>query len=196
MSGLSLRSGWLDAEGPLLFLRKEWRGGPRWNRVRVRFFCGQFAVALLAHSLKGGFCVAGSILERGVWEDMSYSQKEGWTLGWVKKLTRPSNDVGGGVVARDDEWVHQYPAVHEWLCDAVDADGRTRRTATLTLFAEGGAFKLFINDRASGASLCVTGSTVAGAFAALEAVLEEPDPPWRWYDRPRPGKGKEGRNRA
>jgi hypothetical protein len=115
-------------------------------------------------------------------------------MGWVRKLTRPDANGNGAVRACDPEWLREFPAIHEWLTDNVDADGRPRRTASLTLFVDGGEFKCFINDRCSGASLCCTGTTIAGLFTALEAVLEEENPPWRWPERPA-GK-KQGRGQS
>lgn len=183
---------WLcfDSAGPLRFLRSRWVVGPKWRRMVARFFAGAIGITCQAHSKGNGYAYDGFFVPADVWLDCSYQQKESIVMGWIRKIQRPQVDAGAGNVAVDRDWVHELPALHEYLTVAADADGAPRRTSTLTVFAEHAAFKVFLNDRDTGASLCATGDSVRGALSALEVLLEGDSPPWRFYDRPDTSKGK------
>lgn len=103
-------------------------------------------------------------------------------MGFVRKVARPDQASLARPLATDPEWVRDLPAVHEYLTSMCDEDGTARRTSTLTLFAEQGAWKVFLNERQLNASLCATGDTISGALAALEIMLEAESTPWRWNE--------------
>jgi hypothetical protein len=115
-------------------------------------------------------------------------------MGWVRKFSRPDQAALASTLAVDPDWMREYPAMHDYLTVSRDEEGRSRRTSTITVFAESGGFKVFLNERDLNASLCSTGETVAAALGALEVMLESDSPPWRWNEtRPAPG-GKKGRH--
>jgi hypothetical protein len=184
------RFGWSDEVGPLWFLRERWAAGPKWRRAWARFFAAPRGVALQAHTRKGGYAIHGVFIEAGLWQDLSYAQKEDVVMSWLRQVRRPSGPLGSGGVAVDPVWVSEYPALHEFVTAGTNPDGSVRRTGTVTLFAEMGTWKVFYNDRDSGGSLCATAETVAGALSALEVMLEGENPPWRFSDRPEPRNGR------
>lgn len=116
-------------------------------------------------------------------------------MGYVRRFARPDQAALARPVATDPDWVSEYPAVHDYLTAMRDDTGATRRTSTLTIFAEQGSWKCFLNERTLNASLCATGPTIKDAVAALEIMLEAEDTPWRWNEArtpPGPRKGKSG----
>src|SRR5215471_4966320 len=130
------RFGWFDSIGPLWFLQERWSAGPRWRPTWARFFASPRGVALQAHTKKGGHAVAGCFIERFLWEDLSYGQKEDVVMGWIKQVRRPDGGQGVQPSAADNVWMSDFPALHEYLVVAAHADGTARRTSTITLFAE------------------------------------------------------------
>ena len=187
------RFGWSDAVGPLWFLRERWSAGPRWRPAWARFFAGQKGIACQVHTKAGGYATSGFWLERSVWEDLSYAQKEDLIMGWIKAVRRPDDGSGSGGAAVDPLWVSEFPALHEYLSLGTNADGTPRRTATLTLFTEHGSWKCFLNERDAGASLCASGDTVSGALSALEVMLEAENTPWRFSEREKPDPARRSR---
>jgi hypothetical protein len=146
-----------------------------------------------AHTKKGGYPYAGAFLDWSLWQDFSYRDREDWVMGWLKAVRRPDGPLGSGGVARDPVWVSDYPAIHEFVTAGTNEDGSIRRTSTLTFFAESGSWKVYLNERDAGASLCASGDTVAGALGALEVMLESENPPWRFSERPAQANGRKGR---
>lgn len=175
------------------FLRPRWSIGKGWWASWARFFAGSRGVTMQAWRKATGQQVAGQFVELGVWAGWSYAQKEDWVLDWIKRLRYSGKSTGKPLEAHDAGWVQTYPALHEYLTCTLDDGGKPRLTATLNIFTEGGAFKLFLNDRSENASLCATGSTVSEALGALETMLESPNPGWRLKPLPEPPGGKNGR---
>lgn len=188
-------SGFVDLRsGPYSWYRPRWSGGPRWRRVWVRFFVSRRGVTLQAHTKAGGFPVAGCYLHNDYWGCMSYAQQEDYAMGFIKRVSRPDQSSLARPIATDPEWVCELPALHEYLSSACDESGSVRRTSTLTLFAEQGSWKVFLNERQLNASLCASGDTVGAALAALEVLLEAENTPWRWNEvRPARPQGKQRR---
>jgi len=174
----------IDLAGPLVFRQRRWSGGPSWRRVWIRLFLSPAGATVQAFTKRYGSPVGGAFLTPGVWSDCSYGQKEGWVMHWVRKLQRPTAATGGSDAAVDSDWMRDLPAVHEHLVARLDADGAVRRTGTLTVFAEDGSWKCYLNNRADGCSLCASGDTIASALCALETLLEAADTPWRWQEAP------------
>jgi len=184
------RFGWADDLGPLWFLRERWAVGPPWRSSWARFYASPRGVALQAHTKKGGFPYAGTFVPWPLWCDLDYRHKEDFVMGWLRQVRRPEGPLGSGGLATDPEWLQEYPALHEYVTLGTNPDGSVRRTSTLTLFAESGTWKCFLNERDSGASLCASGDTVSGALAALEVMLEGETPPWRFSDRQAAANGR------
>lgn len=180
------RPGWSDEAGPLWFLSPRWSCGPRWRPCWAMFFASAKGITMQAHTKKGGYAFDGFYVPASLWNDLSYAQKEEVCMSWIREVRRPSGPNGGPLAAHDPDWVSEYPAVHDYLTAAVGPGGELRRTSTLTLFSEHGAWKLFLNERHSGASLCATGPTVGAALSALEVMLEAEDVPWRFSGPPSP----------
>ena len=187
------RWGWSDAVGPLWFLKERWTVGPSWRSCWARYYASPAGVALQAHTKKGGYPYAGIYVPWDLWSDLSYAQKEDVVMSWLRQVRRPDGPLGAGGLARDPVWLQEYPAIHEYCTAGVHPDGSVRRVATITLFAEGGSWKCYFNERDAGASLCASADTVAGALAAVEVMLEGECPPWRFSDRPAGPHGKKGR---
>jgi len=181
------RWGWFDRVGPYWFLRNRWACGPPWSRCWARFYIGPTGVALQAHTRIGGFAYAGTFIPLALWDDLSYAQKESLVMAWIREVRRPDEGHGANSHACDAGWLSEYPALHEYLVVSTNPDGSPRRTSTLTLFAEHGSFKGFLNERQSGASLCATGDSVAATLSALEVMLEAENTPWRFSDRAKEG---------
>jgi hypothetical protein len=173
------RPGWRDEVGPLWFLRPRWSAGPAWRRTWVRFFASDVGITCQAHSKRGSYAVAGMFIPRGLWVDLGYAQKEDIVMGWVSKQRRPADGASAPAVSSDPEWVLQLPALHEFCTLERHDDGTARRVSTVTIFADGGSWKVFCNERDLGCSLCASGPTIAEALGALEVMLESENPPWR-----------------
>jgi hypothetical protein len=177
------RFGWSDEAGPLWFLHDRWSCGPRWRQCWAMFWACEKGVTMHAHTKKGGYAFDGFFIDAATWQDMSYFQKESVIVSWLKSVRRPGPEAGPAVAASDPSWVHDLPAVHEFLVTEANPDGSVRRTSTLTIFAEGGSWKVFLNERDTGASLCASGATVSDALSALEVMLEQEVVPWRFSQR-------------
>lgn len=187
------RFGWSDSVGPLWFLRERWTVGPRWRSCWARYFASPRGVTLQAHTKKERYGHAGMYIPWDLWCDLSYAQKEEMVMGWLRAVRRPDGPLGSGGVATDADWMREYPALFEYVTAGVNPDGSVRRTATLTLFADSGSWKCYLNERDAGASLCATGDTVAHALSALEVMLESENPPWRFVEASGHSGSKKGR---
>ncbi len=190
------RPGWRDSVGPLWFLRPSWSVGPRWRRAWARFFAGRAGVALQAHLKGNGYASAGFFVPAPLWGDLGYRDKENIVMGWIKDLRGTGGAGGPDRDASDPLWVSKFPALHEYLTVRARADGSPRRTASLTVFAEHGAWKCWLNERDSQCSLCASGSNVDDALSALEVMLESDCPPWRFSVLGLEGNGQKGRRKS
>jgi len=74
-----------------------------------------------------------------------------------------------------------FPLLAEQLTCVRWDDGSARETATLLLLAEGGAWKVCLNDRAQRRSLWLSGPTVGACLASLEGALGSGCAAWRLY---------------
>lgn len=109
-------------------------------------------------------------------------------MAFLRKLQRPAEGALDRPDACDPAFGEKYPALHEYLTRSRDDSGKTRQTASLTVYGHSGRFKAFLNDRDSGASLGVESDAFTGLLAALEAELESDAPSWFW----RQGTGDQG----
>lgn len=103
---------------------------------------------------------------------------------FVQRVASSPNGQGQGPPAAADALGSQFPALVEYLTLAAWPDGSVRETATLLILGEDGMWKACINDRANERSGWLSGSTLAGLLASLEANLAEDRMEWRKH---RPG---------
>lgn len=87
----------------------------------------------------------------------------------------------------DPAFADAYPALHAFLTtrEITDPSGQKvpRQTATLYIFLGLTGPQAFLNDRASGRSLCGSADTFLGTLDALEGLLTSELVPWRMMDR-------------
>lgn len=130
------------------------------------------------------------------WDRGTYADREDYIVAFLRKLQRPAQGAVDKPDAHDPELAGKFPALHEHLTRSRDDDGKPRQTCSLTIYGQQGAFRAFLNDRDSGASLGVTGGTLQGLLGALEAELESPEPNWFWRQggdsHPAKNRGKRG----
>jgi hypothetical protein len=96
-----------------------------------------------------------------------------------KYLPRVGNLTSGGSVASDTEFALLYPILAGFLTEIPGGLPATARTATLTIFAEDGVFKVRLSDRNTHYDLWASGVSVTEALKALERLFDEPVIPWR-----------------
>lgn len=89
--------------------------------------------------------------------------------------------------ASDVSLAATMPAIHEYLTDRDSGGPVARQTATFTVFAEDGLFRVCLNDRQEGLTCWSSGETLGGAMEALEALLASGEAVWR---RSTIGRGK------
>lgn len=130
-----------------------------------------------------------------VWECLSHSDRRTLLMSFLK---RPQQEVAGssGGQPRDPEFQSQYPALFEYLTATQFPDGASRRTSSLTIFAEEGSFKACLNEREGGYALFVTEGRFLAVIEALELLLQEENPPWRKSRPPGRPKGQGGKGSA
>lgn len=110
-------------------------------------------------------------------------------MGWIKKAETEDKTVDSRCAAYDDNMAGEFPALHEYMTLKTLADGKTRQTASLTLFCEDGLFKGCLNERDQGVSLWATSATLDELLRTLDALLQSETTPWRKNKAPH-GKGK------
>jgi hypothetical protein len=90
-----------------------------------------------------------------------------------------ANVRGGLPAAADPAWAKGIPLVLEYLTQTAWEDGKPREVATITIVAEGGSWRVCLNDRAMSRSCWISGETVHKALEALEKALQEDKAGWR-----------------
>lgn len=120
--------------------------------------------------------------EKGTW----------WEMKYVENQERAEKGASRAHAARDEDLAAMYPAVHEYITECLWDDGRQRQTATMTLFAEDGLFKVCLSDRATERVLWASGTTLLEVMADLEAALVSGKAEWRKAKRWNEG-GKAGK---
>ncbi len=102
----------------------------------------------------------------------------------MKKPSATSSGSGmepGGAVT-DANVRAKYPALLEYLTTTKWEDGSPRETSTLTIFVEGGQFKVAVNDRALKRSVYVTARTLQDALAAAQEAVAGDAADWRAWN--------------
>lgn len=85
-----------------------------------------------------------------------------------------------------------YPSLWEFLSATVWPDSdppEARQTGTITIFAEDGWVKVFLNDRAQSLQHCVTGATLSEALTEADDAVAADATPWRPV-KPKPAGGR------
>lgn len=110
-----------------------------------------------------------------------------------KPAASPSGS-NGSVQVQDLSFSTERPNLAEYLCAQAYGDGTPRKTATLTIFVDDGAFKASLNDRDNERSLFVSGSGFYDVLDVLEALLLEDDTKVGWRRSKQPeARGKAGK---
>lgn len=126
------------------------------------------------------------------WDRGTYAEREDFILDQIRKLSRPQQGAVDRPCANDQELARKFPHLHQHLTLNVYEDGSPRQTCSLTVFAQSGRFRAFLNDRDSGGSIGVEGEGLQGLLRALEAELASPQPSWFW----RQDGGQSGRTKG
>jgi len=92
---------------------------------------------------------------------------------------RQTGSLSNGGQLTDRVFQADYPALFEYLGLTQYPDGKSRQTASLTLFSEDGLWKACLNDRETAQVLFVTETSFGVLLAALELLLQSDRPPWR-----------------
>ena len=80
---------------------------------------------------------------------------------------------------RDEAFKAAYPTLHDYLFKDRYVDGSVRVTSTLSIFNDGEALKLVINDRDNNRSAFFNVATLDALFTAAEAALKTGKAEWR-----------------
>jgi len=99
---------------------------------------------------------------------------------YIKRAQSPSGGSprpGPGSVPA--AFVALYPALWDYLSEDRFDDGKRREVATVTLFVVDGGFRACINDKANHRVGFVSGATLEGLLASLEANLATDEMDWR-----------------
>lgn len=99
--------------------------------------------------------------------------------------------TGGLSHASDDNLAKRFPLLHEWMTSARFEDGAESREApTVTLWAQGGQWRLSLRDRAECLVLWLVGDTVLEVLKLAESFCQDESGPWRVDDHTSPSNGK------
>lgn len=103
-------------------------------------------------------------------------------------IDKPGSSNGTSAPARhysDTQFGRLFPVLAEWLTAERYADGTPRETSTITVFADGGLFKVCFTDRGVDRKLWASGDDLLDAFALLEKWLSSGTGEWRGADNKR-----------
>ena len=101
------------------------------------------------------------------------------------------NLIGGLIHARDEKLVKLYPMLHEWLTSArFDGSEDPREAPTLTLWAQGGQWRLSLRDRAEHLVMWLGGDTGQEVLKLAESFCQDEEGPWRVDDSSNERNGK------
>lgn len=154
--------------------------------MRVIRQCRQWASCPLCLRGEVGILNHTQELNRRHYELM---EKEYERMGLKKPVVAAAD---GGVpdrAQRGDDWV-LYPALMEFLATDSYEDGTPRRTATLTVFTDGGLIKASVNDRDNDGVAFVTSESIAALLVVLEDKLKASSLDWRYKQGGKRRRGK------
>lgn len=112
----------------------------------------------------------------------------------LKRLAERKAKAKTGSAVSDPLAEKKYPNLFTLMTALLDDDKQPRRVATLTLFADDGAFKVCLNERNVSLSLWAASETLEGVWEALEARLSVDDVDWK-ESRPEGNKGTVGKGK-
>jgi hypothetical protein len=95
---------------------------------------------------------------------------------------RPSNGTPAPITVANlegDALGRELPCFVEWLILERWDDGAPRTLPTVSLFCEGGCFKVWLNDKDLNRACCLSGATLMGLLVSVERKLREADLEWR-----------------
>lgn len=112
----------------------------------------------------------------------------------LKRLAERKERVKTGTLVEDPAASKKYPSLYCLMTALLDDAGGPRRVATLTVFADDGAFRVCLNERNVSLSLWAASDTLDGVWEALEARLSVDEVDWK-ENKPetRPGATKKGK---
>jgi len=91
--------------------------------------------------------------------------------------------VGGLIHAKDEKLAKMFPLLHEWMTAARFDEGEdTRDAPTITLWAQGGQWRLSLRDRAEHLVMWLVGDTVQEVLKLAEGFCQDEQGPWRVDD--------------
>jgi len=114
-----------------------------------------------------------------LWLSGTLAEMEDYVVKYIRskdELRASSVEIPVGI---DPEAQELFPALMEYLTRAKTDLGHPRKTATLTILVQDGAWKATLNDRETGFQCWVTGGSALEAIRALEAAVCDPRTVWR-----------------
>jgi hypothetical protein len=160
---------------------RRWR--ERWYPRRVSVWVSQDEFVLL-WSTRTGF-VLSAVIRRFVLRDADGQRREIWSAiheGPMKRKERQKL-VGGMIHARDEKLSKLFPLLHDWMTAAkFESDDETREAPTLTMWAQGGQWRLSLRDRAEHLVMWLVGDTVLEVLKLAESFCQDEQGPWRVDD--------------
>jgi hypothetical protein len=106
---------------------------------------------------------------------------------FLRKASPAAESLNGDGHASGGAWSQSLPALVEFLSATAWPDGTARQTGTMTLFADGPAWKLCLADRDQGLVAFITAPEPFQAMQSAEQGLVGDTLDWR---RSGPRKGK------
>lgn len=97
----------------------------------------------------------------------------------IKKAAKKKVVKGVAFAFEDPEMQSELPNLYDHIAQVAYEDGDKRQTSTLSLSQGDKGLKVFINDKNSNESICVTGHSWKDLWESVEAVLGDPDAHWR-----------------
>jgi hypothetical protein len=107
-----------------------------------------------------------------------WMRRKHWVSLQRVKLSVESN--GQPTAAADPgTWSKSYQTFVEFLSSSVCSDGQSRQKGTATLFEEDGVWKMWLNDKDSGAGACLSAKTPTELLKTCNDALEANAVAWR-----------------
>lgn len=79
----------------------------------------------------------------------------------------------------DPELASNYPSLYAYLTQDRWPDGNYRLTSTITVFVDGGALTVVLNDRDNNRSAFANEASLHSALAALDSAITDDTIEWR-----------------